>query len=149
MTFKTVKYVEANDNLQQWEEELAKKVYSSSMIDELKNFASRMTAAKPIQNMPNIPVQPTPPHPLEGQADAYTYGWDIPKYEPHISITVNEYEQLLKNQKPDDWREDNVLINIETLAEALTEKMMSLLPTVEDRTVIYDEMYDLIYKYKV
>ena len=88
-----------------------------------------------------------------GYANDFGFKWELPTpppvdYEPMKTITVKEYEELVANQKPDDWREDTVLINIETLAEALTEKMVALLGS-EDRSVIYDEMYDLIYKCKV
>ena len=73
-------------------------------------------------------------------------------YVPQKVIPLSEYEELVANQKPDDWREDTVLVNIENLADQFTEYILKVNGrdlSEDERVDLRDEMYDLIFKNKV
>lgn len=78
-----------------------------------------------------------------------------PQYKPQIVIAVEELEALRANQKPEDWREDTVLINIESLANALVQREKDFAKNVQGETFtdeqvteLYDTIYDLIFNHR-
>jgi hypothetical protein len=69
-------------------------------------------------------------------------------------IDTEELEKLKANQKPEDWDENQVLVNIVDLTNILTDMELERRKITCDKTddiytEVWDEVYDLIFKCKI